>query len=298
MNPEQAFEQAILDAPEDDAPRLVFADWLEERGDPRGEYLRVETALAKTPPGDPRYGPLRERVTELRKGVDRAWGVTFGLRKIMAIEDLVYYLREFHKGWSDSPGMDPTSLPSDLPAGLALVYRELGALTEIRAERPPLAAEDHLVSPNDLRRFGDMVEFAWENSDSWSYFVPVDPGVADPPVYSDAADVFEGPPERGFQRICDSLNHFLITFCLREALFSSRCRVSFSGRCRLRDALDVACRPLWLAGVFSPNDAKNDFYDVPGHDTILMENPSLFLGSVSDTGLNLIRSGVEYSRMS
>lgn len=38
--------QAVLDDPGDDAPRLVLADWLEERGDPRGEFIRVQVALA------------------------------------------------------------------------------------------------------------------------------------------------------------------------------------------------------------------------------------------------------------
>lgn len=37
--------QAILDNPEDDALRLVYADWLEERGDPRGEFIRVQVLL-------------------------------------------------------------------------------------------------------------------------------------------------------------------------------------------------------------------------------------------------------------
>jgi uncharacterized protein (TIGR02996 family) len=40
------FIQAILENPDDDAPRLVFADWLEERGDPWGEFIRVHCALA------------------------------------------------------------------------------------------------------------------------------------------------------------------------------------------------------------------------------------------------------------
>lgn len=31
----------MLDAPDDSAPRLVFADWLEERDDPRGELIRL-----------------------------------------------------------------------------------------------------------------------------------------------------------------------------------------------------------------------------------------------------------------
>jgi uncharacterized protein (TIGR02996 family) len=34
MTEEAAFVAAILAAPRDDTPRLVFADWLDERGDP------------------------------------------------------------------------------------------------------------------------------------------------------------------------------------------------------------------------------------------------------------------------
>lgn len=38
---------AILAHPEDDGPRLVLADLLEERGDMRGEFIRVQCELAK-----------------------------------------------------------------------------------------------------------------------------------------------------------------------------------------------------------------------------------------------------------
>ena len=47
MNEEAAFVRAMLDAPEDTALRLVFADWLEERGDPRGELLRLTHMLTQ-----------------------------------------------------------------------------------------------------------------------------------------------------------------------------------------------------------------------------------------------------------
>jgi uncharacterized protein (TIGR02996 family) len=296
MNTERAFERAILAAAEDDAPRLVYADWLEERGDPRGEYLRVETALASTPPGGRRYRSLRKRVTELRKGVDRAWGTTFGLRKITAIEDLVYYLREFHKSWSDSPGLDPASLPPDLPPGLALIYRELGALTEIEAERPPFSAQDQLVTPNRIRHVGDMVEFAWENQGNWSCRFPAEAGVADPPVYSDAADVWQSP-SRGFQKVCDSLNHFLTTFCLREAVFSAPCLVSFRGNHQPHKVLRAACRPLWSAGRFVSGEPDHIFYDVPGQDVLVMEASGLYLGSHSEAALRAIRKGIRYNRL-
>ena len=41
------FLQAILADPDDDTPRLIYADWLEEQGDPRGEFIRVQCELAK-----------------------------------------------------------------------------------------------------------------------------------------------------------------------------------------------------------------------------------------------------------
>jgi uncharacterized protein (TIGR02996 family) len=42
MNDSDAFLQAILQNPDDDQLRLIYADWLEERGDPRAEFIRVQ----------------------------------------------------------------------------------------------------------------------------------------------------------------------------------------------------------------------------------------------------------------
>jgi uncharacterized protein (TIGR02996 family) len=48
-----AFLRAILDAPDEDGPRLVYADYLDERGDPRGGFVRgqVEGAARGGTPG-------------------------------------------------------------------------------------------------------------------------------------------------------------------------------------------------------------------------------------------------------
>jgi uncharacterized protein (TIGR02996 family) len=55
------FLDAIRAAPDDDAPRLVYADWLEENGPPeRAEFIRIQCELAR------RESPaLRRRETEL-----------------------------------------------------------------------------------------------------------------------------------------------------------------------------------------------------------------------------------------
>ncbi|HEY5936903.1 MAG TPA: TIGR02996 domain-containing protein, partial [Kofleriaceae bacterium] len=53
---------AVLAAPADDAARLVYADWLLEQGDPRGELIQLECALA----GRPDDEALGKRVEEVR----------------------------------------------------------------------------------------------------------------------------------------------------------------------------------------------------------------------------------------
>jgi uncharacterized protein (TIGR02996 family) len=52
MNPEDEFLEAIRQNPDDDTPRLVYADWLEERDDPRGEFIRIQCQLANMTPDD------------------------------------------------------------------------------------------------------------------------------------------------------------------------------------------------------------------------------------------------------
>jgi len=60
-----AFLQDARENPADDAPRLILADWLEEHGDPRGTFVRVQVERARLPEGDPRRAELATREREL-----------------------------------------------------------------------------------------------------------------------------------------------------------------------------------------------------------------------------------------
>src|SRR6201986_5154337 len=52
MNEREAFLRAICDNPDDDTPRLVFADWLQENGEEdRGEFIRLQIEVAGLPDG-------------------------------------------------------------------------------------------------------------------------------------------------------------------------------------------------------------------------------------------------------
>jgi uncharacterized protein (TIGR02996 family) len=66
MTHQDAFLQAILENPDDDTPRLIYADYLDEHGDPdRAEFIRVQVALATLPPDDSRRGQLGDRERQL-----------------------------------------------------------------------------------------------------------------------------------------------------------------------------------------------------------------------------------------
>src|SRR5262245_54674013 len=94
MKNEDAFLGAILDQPDDDTSRLVYADWLEERGDLRGEFLRLDCALARLPAEDPRYVAIEARIEALACVLDSTWLARVGERNKERYDVvLVGYLR-------------------------------------------------------------------------------------------------------------------------------------------------------------------------------------------------------------
>jgi uncharacterized protein (TIGR02996 family) len=75
MNHDDAFLQALIDNPDDDAIRLVYCDWLEEHGQPdRAAFIRVQVALARLPDGDPRRLALEARERALLDRQDQWLG--------------------------------------------------------------------------------------------------------------------------------------------------------------------------------------------------------------------------------
>jgi uncharacterized protein (TIGR02996 family) len=91
---DEAFVAAALAAPRDDGARLVYADWLEEQGDPRGELLRVAVRLEKLlehypPPEEAR--PKLQRVREIARLKAR-------FRELRPLVPYDWLLR-FQRGW-------------------------------------------------------------------------------------------------------------------------------------------------------------------------------------------------------
>jgi uncharacterized protein (TIGR02996 family) len=69
-----AFLDAIAEAPEDDAPRLIYADWLEDNAQPhRAEFIRAQCRLARMEEYDPDRLPLEQREAELLCVCEEQW---------------------------------------------------------------------------------------------------------------------------------------------------------------------------------------------------------------------------------
>lgn len=95
MTPEETFLQDIIAHPEDDTPRLIFADWLEEREDPRGQLIRLQCEMATSPKWTDDYFDLWDQEYFLMARHQGAWREELPSHYGIAWGD-------FHRGFVDS----------------------------------------------------------------------------------------------------------------------------------------------------------------------------------------------------
>jgi uncharacterized protein (TIGR02996 family) len=101
---EEAFVRQLLDNPDDDALRLVYADWLEDHGDSRSEFLREAVAVAAMAANDPFLLARRHRLQELRPLMPSEWLVR--VYRIIAEDDVretVFRTLLGDGGWAGAP---------------------------------------------------------------------------------------------------------------------------------------------------------------------------------------------------
>ena len=69
-----AFLRDVIENPDDDAPRLIFADWLEDHGDPeRAEFIRLQIEGEKLSAYSLRSRQIRVREIELSRRCADQW---------------------------------------------------------------------------------------------------------------------------------------------------------------------------------------------------------------------------------
>jgi uncharacterized protein (TIGR02996 family) len=88
----------VIERPDDDAVRLVYADWLEEHGGEadraRAEFIRVQIEKEGLEAGDPRAAALTGRARELEKRFRKEW--------LAGLESDQSYMAIFRRGFVDS----------------------------------------------------------------------------------------------------------------------------------------------------------------------------------------------------
>jgi uncharacterized protein (TIGR02996 family) len=73
MREADALLRLVIKHPNQDGPRLIYSDWLDERRDPRGEFIRAQCALARMTSGDLRREELQRRAEELLRQHQAEW---------------------------------------------------------------------------------------------------------------------------------------------------------------------------------------------------------------------------------
>ena len=92
---EEGFLREIRAAPAEDGPRGTYADWLNERSDPRGEFINLQLALAKMDIWDPQRKVLEALEAKLWKEHHKEWMVQFGAEFGGVSPDLHIFRRGF-----------------------------------------------------------------------------------------------------------------------------------------------------------------------------------------------------------
>lgn len=81
MTYEEVFLQSILENPEEDTPRRIFADWLLDQQDPvqvaRGEFIHLQCDLARSSISPSSASLLALRESQLLDAHSREWGIPF-----------------------------------------------------------------------------------------------------------------------------------------------------------------------------------------------------------------------------
>src|SRR4051794_7578631 len=103
MEMEESFLCAIASNPGDDAQWLLFANWFEDKGDPRSEFLRLAIQLRRATRDSKRIRQARERLQQVRAMLDPSW--------LILIETFISPFRP------ETFGCDSAYLPFSEPIG-------------------------------------------------------------------------------------------------------------------------------------------------------------------------------------
>jgi uncharacterized protein (TIGR02996 family) len=132
-----AFLRTILADPDDDAPRLIYADWLDEQGDAdRAEFIRLQIQFARMVPNDADYPEVESRIVDLCRAHHVEW-----TEQLPQIEHVDW--KVFRRGFI-------STVKVDHPDALFAHARDIFAAAPIQELRL------HQFCPKDARRLAEL----------------------------------------------------------------------------------------------------------------------------------------------
>jgi uncharacterized protein (TIGR02996 family) len=148
---ELAFIRAAAAQPDDDTCRLVYADWLEERGGVKfcaqAAFVRLQVARARLDLFDPDRAPLLRQETELARRHRRGWNgrvhryfTRSGLREKVAVHRGAVRSWDYHRGMIDRVTVAANGLDSHAALALSVGPVQCLAVAGWRAPTADLRA--------------------------------------------------------------------------------------------------------------------------------------------------------------
>jgi uncharacterized protein (TIGR02996 family) len=138
------FFAEIVAAPDDDAPRLVFADDLEELGDPRGEFIRAQCDMAHLPSYHARHYDLSARTDELLAEFGKDW--TPSTQR--------YISHKFQRGFPEL--LDARMWRSPMNSSLHTISKNVQLLRTMIFSSVPNAARSTLTNSNQFEGLREL----------------------------------------------------------------------------------------------------------------------------------------------
>ena len=142
MSDREPLLRAVIGSPDDDTPRLVYADWLDENGEPDyAEYIRTAVAVARTGHDDCPDKRVHRPSPRSVERLIRCGGCPFcvGMRRLNELQPHIGTTLGF--GYAHSPEHPDGFLPSEFAT---LFFRRGFAW---RVDLPPAAFTAEYVTP-------------------------------------------------------------------------------------------------------------------------------------------------------
>jgi uncharacterized protein (TIGR02996 family) len=232
MLSDATFLAAIAADPEDVSRRLIYADWLEEQGDGRAEFIRLMEEMRTLLVHSDRFAALRPRRNELRQQLAPEWITRMGYqpthrpmftklpekrherwRLVEEFIDIWYGPLQSGDGYSEEELQEVESrLGVRLPAALREWYGLAGKRDEVWSKQDPL------VYPGNLTLLpGDTLVIRNENQrmEAWG-IMGEDIAKDDPPIY-----LFSYP-----WKISPTLSAFALRVLVYDSVLSGHVRLN------------------------------------------------------------------------